>query len=251
MQNRIVNMSQLRDHLAELFQLCGIQDTEVPLGDAPIPQRILDRLFEDKALAEYLNALDTQTVNAIAEMKNCRLEVWNSQENEKYIDELEQQLQEAKNSCTEQARNSQRAAVEIQDRLDHTEALLCSEKERSHTHTLDWIFHLIDVRDRLRLQQDWLQNIPEAERASAAKVIAMALRHTGEVMEEMGVTVMEGGGVFDNTLQSVIQTVPAASEDQVNRIAETFRAGYSYDGEVLRAQEVILYTDQQEDVVCP
>lgn len=248
MQNRIVPMSQLRDHLAELFRLCGVQGTEVPLGDAPIPQRILDRLFEDKALAEYLNALDTQTVNAIAEMKNRRLEVWNSQENEKYIDELERQLQEIKDG---QAWNSQRAAVEIQDRLDHTEALLRSEKERSRQNTLDWIHHLIDIRDRLRQQQDWLQNIPEAEKASAAKVISTALRHTGEVMETMGVTVMEGGGAFDSSLQTVIQTVPAASGEQANRIAETFRAGYRYDGEVLRAQEVILYTDQQEDVVCP
>lgn len=52
---------------------------------------------------------------------------------------------------------------------------------------------------------------------------------------------LEDTGVFDSSRHTVVETKPAPEPSKVNDIAEVFRPGYVYKGEVLRGQEIIIY----------
>lgn len=75
MQERYVLMMQLRDHLTELFELCGTPAEQVPVEPAPAPLRWLETLLRDRGLYDYLKELDAQAVQAIQTAKSA---IWTS-----------------------------------------------------------------------------------------------------------------------------------------------------------------------------
>ena len=105
---------------------------------------------------------------------------------------------------------------------------------------LNCIRDLIALRDKLLMRQSWLEEeAPEEE--NARKLAASQLRETARCLTNLGVEILEAGGAFDSGCQTVVEPRPAGTPDQMDRIAETFRPGYRFRGEILRPQEVILF----------
>lgn len=230
MNNRYETMKHLRDHLNELFQLCGVPETQVKVSPAPALIRLAERLIRDDALYSYLEGLDTQTGLAVREMEERRLDSWNNQQNETRIAELEQELEGERTRARE-------AEKKLSQELQSEKARV----EQYRKEQLSAIQDLIALRDKLLLRKSWLEDqAPEEE--SAQKLVISQLREIARCLTNWGVEILEAGGAFDNHFQTAVETRPAENAEQDGQIAETFRPGYRFRDEVLRPQEVILFT---------
>lgn len=211
MKNRYETMKHLRDRLSELFHLCSVQGEPVQIIPAPALIRLVEKLVGDDGLYSYLEGLASQAERAVQAMKDRQLDDWNNRQNEERIARLEQELQ------AEQTRS---------------EGVL---KEQ-----LSVIRDLIALRDKLLMRQSWLEEeVPKEE--NARKLAASQLRETARCLTNLGVEILEAGGAFDSRYQTVVETRPVETPDQIDQIAETFRPGYRFRGEILRPQEVILF----------
>ncbi len=254
MSDRYEIMKRVRDHLEELFKLCGIKTSSVKIAPAPALVQFAEKLAKDNALYTYLESLDIQAQRAAAKMKERNLEAWNSKENEKYIAELEKQLEQEKaqqEAMQERLAQGEAQLQEMRDRLEQEsgrmqelEQSLSQEKEQGEQYKkerLAYIKSLIELRDKLMLRKSWLEDqVPEE--VNAKKVVDSQLRELARCLNHLGVEILEADGEFDSRIQTVVETSVTESEELSGKIAETFRPGYRFQDEVLRSQEVVIYT---------
>ena len=219
MQERYVLMMQLRDHLTELFELCGTPAEQVPVAPAPVPLRWLEALLRDRRLYEYLKGLDAQAVQAIQTAKERNLDFWNAQENERILERQEEEL------------------LQLRQQL---QTLQPAPQVSTDAGQLAMVQDIIAMRDNLMLRKNWIRNFAPDEK-TAAQMVDGQLQETAKLLERAGVEIMEQTGAFDCRLHAAVETRPALNPEQDGQIAETFRPGYRFRGEVLRPQEVILY----------
>lgn len=232
-QIRAQRMFLLRDHLAELFKLVGVQAESVPVTEQPLLRVLLENLFQDKTLYEFLETLDRNTLIAIQKMKDRNLEQWNYQENERQLDEKEDCIR----SLEERLRTLETEKAKTQAALSAAE----ETAEALRKEQLNMIRDMIALRDNLLMRASWIADNDQQD-ANAAKLVDAQLRDTGRLLAKIGVEIQEDGGLFDNQKHTVVDTVPAPSEELVDHIFKTVRPGYRFRGDTLRFQEVILYT---------
>lgn len=232
-QIRAQRMFLLRDHLAELFKLVGVQAESVPVTEQPLLRVLLENLFRDKTLYEFLETLDRNTLMAIQKMKDRNLEQWNYQENERQLDEKEDCIR----SLEERLRTLETEKAKTQAALSAAE----ETAEALRKEQLNMIRDMIALRDNLLMRASWIADNDQQD-ANAAKLVDAQLRDTGRLLAKIGVEIQEDGGLFDNQKHTVVDTVPAPSEELVDHIFKTVRPGYRFRGDTLRFQEVILYT---------
>lgn len=314
MNNRYESMRQLRDRLDELFRLCGIQTQPVDIRQAPALVRLAEKLFQDEGLCSYLKGLDEQTEQALRIMKDREPHVWNNENNECRIRELEQkcrdvqkpgegldgerhgsheldrerqearklrqeldkerretrelrqeldrerweirelrqELDRERQKAREFRQELDREQQEVRDLRKESEQLAVTALRREKADARDsemeqtllkLIKGVITVRDKLLIQKNWIEEqIPEEE--NACKLVDGQLRETARCLQNVGVEILEDSGIFDSRCHTVVETRPAESEGQTERIAETVRPGYRFRGEILRSQEVVLYVGQ-------
>ena len=231
MPNRYESMKYLRDHLEELFRLCGVQAERVQVETAPALIRFAEKLVQDDALYSYLEGLYSQAEQAIQAMKDRQLDAWNNQQNEARIAELEQELNQER---TQAHKAEETLSQELQAEKERVEQ--CRKEQ------LSAIQGLIALRDKLLLRKSWLEEQAPDEK-NAQKVVDSQLRETARCLTNMGVEILEEGGAFDNRSQTAVETRPAKTPDQADQIAETFRPGYRFREEILRPQEVVLFVE--------
>lgn len=192
MENRYENMKLLRDHLDELFKLCGIQTKRVKVQPAPKLLRLAERLIQDEALCDYLEGLDTQAEKAIQEMKERQLDAWDNAQNETRIEEMEAELIQKQ----EQAEKLRQTLVLKQERIDALEECLRQTREqdeRCSAGQMTLVQDLIALRDKLLLRKSWLED-QDAENENARKVVDSQLRETARCLANAGVEILDAGG---------------------------------------------------------
>lgn len=129
-------------------------------------------------------------------------------------------------------------------RKHELEQSLSEEKELNAQYQkerLASIQDLILIRDKLMLRKDWLEN-QASEDVNAKKVVGSQLRDLAHCLNNRGVEILEADGDFDNRCQTVMETCVTDSKELLGKIAETIRPGYRFQDEILRPQEVVLYT---------
>lgn len=207
-KDKLYHMRNLREHLEELFKLCGIEPEEVAIADRSTFVQFLEKILKDTDMCNYLEALDAQSIEAIEAMKERSLEEWNNRQNAKQLVKLQQ------------------------------------EKEALETKGREQIRMLIEMRDTLSMRERWIEyNAPEE--VAAKKLIETQLEETARVLESAGVQIFEGTGVYDRKVHTVVGRVPTKEEDKIGYIAQTVRAGYRLHGENLRSQEVMVYVKEE------
>lgn len=251
--------AQLTEHLNTMFMLCGLPGEE--LGQ-PVNTKsnLLGGFLRNSGQDHWMEDLDRKVLQAIENLKVQKMDRWNAVRSEQYIEELEQQLVGQR----DQIAQLQQLLEQLPDpgELDQDRTLDCAFDQEdapsqeqpadgadSRETELWWIRQMIGLRDRLLQKLDWVENLPPQEQASARKLIELQLQETASMLEGRQVTVLDGGGSFCREYQTVMMTRPAPSEDCLDQIAQVVRPGYAWNGEVLRAQEVVLYV--KEDSVCP
>jgi hypothetical protein len=90
--------------------------------------------------------------------------------------------------------------------------------------------------------RDWVLLAKSGEIASPASVLEGLYRKLGQLLQKEGVTALEAAGPFDEERQQIIETQPTEDPSQDNVVCDTVRPGYLFNGQLVRPQEVILYT---------
>lgn len=76
----------------------------------------------------------------------------------------------------------------------------------------------------------------------SADLLDAVYRELGRALECESVTPVEDDGTFDYNRHSVVETRPTGDPEQNNRICGTVRPGYLFNGRLVRAQEVVVYS---------
>ena len=226
MRERYLCMIHLRDRLTELYQLIGLDAHSVHVAQRSALLQWFETLFQDNNLYDYLEGLTDLTDQAVVAMKDRNLDDWNNRCNEARLAELEQQLSQLRLQLT-QAEQQLTAKAEAQ-------------ASAPADNTMQAIRGIISMRDNLLMKKAWAKDCMPQD-VNAAKLVDSQLLETAKLLTQLGVEILEDTGAFDSKLHTVVQTLPAQSSEQVDTIAETFRPGYRWNGEIIRPQEVILF----------
>lgn len=254
MAGRYRSMCSLRDHLEKLFRLCGLNEQRVEVKMSPKLVTIMENFFKDTTLCDFLDNLDSQTEQAIKALNGRQLDLWNSQETERKLEETDEMLQKAQQRIEDreqQIKEMAERAVTLEQQLESTQwALDKANEQLAQNDPEEMIRNIIAMGDNLLMRRDYLrENMPEDDNAD--KLIKNQLRETANILKKAGVEILEDEGIFDCSRHTVVDTRLTTDPSLDNQIAEVFRPGYIYKGSVIRGQEVILYVYQtEEEAVC-
>lgn len=233
--SRYQTMLDLKNQLDELLSNCGLEVSSIKIHPVRAPQRMVEALGHDRALCGYLDALRCQIQKASKTMEDLKIDLWNMEQDAQRMETLEQNLAEYQKRCDEMEQtqeNDQKQLAELKDAL--------AQAKQKQVDSQILIQAVIGMRDHLLMRRDWLQD-QDPDNVNAAKLIDGQLRETRKLLEGAGVEILDQGGRFDCNFQMVVDTRPAPTPEQVDEIADIFRPGYRFGGEVIRAQEVIVY----------
>jgi molecular chaperone GrpE len=116
------------------------------------------------------------------------------------------------------------------------------ERERAET----WLRAQAELAGRLLEPIDDLQRIAEFDPATTSPG---ALHEGAEMVERKLLRALEAAGLevidadakpFDPTQHEALTTVPAASEDEDDTVAQVYRKGYRFKGVLLRPAQVVV-----------
>ena len=254
MVERYRSMRSLRDHLEKLFRLCGLNGQRVEVKMSPRLVTMMENFCKDKSLCDFLDALDSQTEQAMKALNDRQLDLWSSQETERRLVETDEMLQKAQRKMKDdegQLKALADRAATLEQRLESAQDALAKANEQlAKNDSEEMIRNIIAMGDNLLMRRDYLrENAPED--SNAGKLIKNQLRETANLLKKAGVEILEDEGLFDCSRHTVVDTRPTQDPLMDNQIAEVFRPGYIYKGNVIRGQEVILYVYQpEEEITC-
>ena len=242
MQNQeIIDTAMLAERLRTLFLLC-----DLPQEEMDQPMLLKDNLrsgpFRSSDLQYFLAMLDRRTQLAIENLKAEKVNIWNAQQNEQYIEQLEQQLIEQRNRSYQL---KMQLAELSQQQASQEEALETAFQQSDDSQEQWWIQEMIAFRDRLQQKEAWVENLPPEQQEAADKLIKTQLQETGLLLEQRGVAILDGAGPFRKEYQTVMMTQPVEDPAYDQQVAQTVRPGYCWREEVIRAQEVVLYVKEE------
>lgn len=229
MRERYLCMIELQQQLMKLFEMCGVKPELIKVTQMPVPLVWLEKLIQDNQLYDYLENLTDLSAQAVERLKDIKLDAWSNQESERRLDEASQRLEE----LDQELNQSVQLAGLLKDENEKLQNQMYQNQRMA-------VQAIITLRDNLLMKKEWLDS-SMPEEVTAAKLINGQLQETAKMLEDMGVEIMQDTGPFDSHCHTAVQTRPAEKAEQVDQIAETFRPGYRFRNETLRAQEVIVY----------
>lgn len=221
--DRYQMMLTVRREMDELLTQCGLEPSTIPVRRARLPQRLAEVLGQDQELCGYLNALSLQMEKVSKAMEALRIDLWSMEQDGQRMEALEQSLAHSQQRC-----------AELEQQLEQVHTV---QEPRGQMYI---IWGLIEIRDRLLMRREWMVD-QELNDVDVIQLMEGQLHETGRLLQAVGVEILNGGGRFDHTFQTVVDTCPAPVSEQVGHIAHTVRPGYRRGQDVLRPQEIVLY----------
>lgn len=210
MERRMDMMRQLSSDLNRLFSLCGAELEAVEPEPAASVYRLLEYVVADKTLMAYLEALCAQTLLTTQQ-----------------VEAANQESAELLGTLMKERWQSQQLREEL--RYLHN----------AGEHRKILVKKLIENADRLML---CLDGLCRDEDKLASQLVQQQLDQIRQILSSIGVEAVEEVGLFDYSKQMVVDTEYTQEEYLVGSIAKTVRPGYRDNGDMLRPQEVIVYS---------
>ena len=240
MKTRYENMRKLSKNLKELFELCGESPKNIRIKESSKIVSFVEALFHDDSVVSFLDDLNSYTLSALKSLQEKQLDYWNSQQDMVYFENLEKENEALKMKLNELEKQC--------NQMYEQNRKLASEKENpeipdNSEDNLKIIKDLISMRDTLQARLEWASEALD-ENDNAVKIINNQIKETGKLLQNAGVKILDDCGSFDSRICTVIQTTPTNDPSLVDTIAQIFRPGYEYRGEMIRSKEVILYAQE-------
>ena len=214
--------------LYELLKMCGVNKKAAKF---PKPSKILlllEKLSNDDSAVKYFSTLKKQVEEAKKLLEEKQLDYWNSEQNEKLLEECQRKLETLQ-------KNPESAKTVGENRN------VCDRKI---------VTELIHMLDQLQDKKTWLME-GDSENKLLESFLDSQIEEIIAILEHAGVQILKENGDFDKSMQRVVKTTETSAPELKNKVAETFRPGFLYDGTVLREQEVVVYVLAEEEDPCP
>lgn len=239
-------LSEMSENINKLFSSLGIQEEK---SDLQIPPRLIamiEALVNSGGMvAENMEQLNSRLKTAYDKSEEIRLINRAYANNEKdlnreinlnktelsslqsQVDEIKQQNCLSEKTCD----NLQNELLSLKDKYE-------SDTRSLKRQYLDNIMLLITFRDGILMKEGLAESQGEQKLQS---MLASLMIETANILEKNQVIILDQKGVFDSSKQIVVDIVETTEEALQNTIAQVFRPGYSFEDEMIRPQEVVLY----------
>ena len=245
-QNHYKLLSELQGSLKKLFGTVGYNPDRIPLK---VPHRFfqyIGTLLDNNGIYNYLNSVIGQINKATEISENIRLEVFALEEENKaqkgLIEKLENEFKEknAENDMPDTTVNydEKKNGKKENDKNAAQESVQNSEKEE----LLIRIF--MSFYDRQIIKRDFAKGEKSDENDSAVRIIDSTINDITHMLEKLEVKIISTPGEQVGSEDDIVDTEETDNPHLAGRIASVVRAGYSYKGELMRAQEVIIYKER-------
>lgn len=226
--------TQIEANMVELLDMCQISDSESSQSQQNSYLAAGLKKFKSKPTTLKQLKVNLIILNELipvchekmsAQLKQLQVQVQNA------IDQtisLESQLESAQKQQKEDTLTNEN----LRERLNE------ARKKQ-----LDTIESLIAFADGLETKLQWLEDSTEKD-SNGKKVITNLLLETQNLLKKENVSIIDETGTFDSSKQTSVETIATDDETLVGQIAKTFRKGYYFADECLRAQEVVVYVAQ-------
>lgn len=103
----------------------------------------------------------------------------------------------------------------------------------------------VTAKELIKLR-DWVLLAKSGDAASNTEALEGIYRKLAQILRKEGVTALEENTAFNEERQQIIDTRPTDDPHQDNVVCDTVRPGYLFNGEIIRPQEVIIFTYEQD-----
>lgn len=248
-ENRYSSMVRLRDALNCVFEQCGLDFPKVEIKMSPKIIEVINWLFQDKAVCEYLDTLTEQSVQAKRKIEDINIKQWNYEQIEKKYMLLKDSIKEKEGREEGQKEKEQQKREEKEREQQRKAAEKEKEqqkKEEDSKESLNIIKQIITLRDNLMIKLDIAK---ESGEKNIIKVIEGELNHTRRILENADVEVIEQVEEFDDSKHIIAGVRQTDNPDMEGHVAAVLRPGYIYKEEMIRPVELILYTEEEDYVI--
>lgn len=236
--------------LHKLFESMNLQ---VPKSKLNLPQElwlVLENIVASPVTIQNLEQIRLSVNEATKQQEERSLDRWNA---EQTVLQLKKQVAEmSSNSEILQADNSslkKQLTALSQEKEDAEKSFQekifnLSEKfeEEKEIQFLSFVKEIILIRDNLTMKEEMLKSEENYRESKAYKLIQLSYHETENILNRIGVSVINQNGPFNNLIQMVSDTTPTDNEELHDTVAKTFREGYRTKDKLIRLQEVILYS---------
>lgn len=211
------SLRRLSETIEAFAHSCGFEEVHLQLDQraSDFAYAVSNWLIGDEICAR-LNAASEQTALCAARVKEMKQR--HAEQSQQLLtqtsraEELEAQLQQ----CTEQ--------------LNQVDA---SMREA--------IRQMISMRDALFTRMELMRENGLPDTDERIRILRASLLETANVLDRMGVSILEDSGAFDPARHTAVDTEPTDDPALDGCIARVFRPGYLYQGKMLRGQDVIIF----------
>jgi molecular chaperone GrpE (heat shock protein) len=243
----------LGDLLLSLHKLFESMNLQVPKSKLNFPQElwlVLENIVVSPVTIQNLEQIRLSVNEATKQQEHRSLDRWNAEQTvsrlKKQVSEMSsnsEKLQEENTSLKAQltalSQEKEEAEKSFQEQFFNLNQKAEKDKE---TQFLSFVKEIILIRDNLTMKKEMLKSEENYRESKPYTLIQLSYRETENILNRMGVSIINQTGPFNNLLQMVSDTTPTDNEELHDKVAQTFREGYRTNDKLIRLQEVILYS---------
>ena len=245
-EDKYLSLLELQDSLIRLCEIFGYSISPEELQVPGKFRRSLDRYANRGADIAFISKLGENVDKAVETLKKSYTD---KSIDTAMIDQLRQTIDEYEIALRERSDEIEKLKQQILAESEKNKRVLQGSEEKSDiskkSDMLTVIEDIIELRDKQILKRDYLESLEGEDNTNALKIIGSTLRSTAEMLERMGVEILDEEGDFSPSEQVAVETQFTDDDTLVGKIAKTVRAGYRYLGRSIRAQEVIIYVKEK------
>lgn len=222
-------LTELQSSLCKLYEALDYEPENVKLE---IPRRLMrmEKFPNKGSIAEYLGSFISQIESAEKAADNMRLDIRKLKEETKSyksrISELEDRL---KNVPKVVGSGEKKAVPDVQNNSD-----------------VHFIKEIISLYDNQIIKIDFIKSQSPID-DSALRVAESFIKEIEALLNKEGVEIINDKGEFSGESQLIVDTKDTEIVELGGTICDTIRVGFRYKDEILRAQEVIVYTHKEAE----
>jgi molecular chaperone GrpE (heat shock protein) len=243
----------LGDLLLSLHKLFESMNLQVPKSKLNLPQKhwlVLENIVLSPVTIQNLEQIRLSVNEAAKQQEDRSLDRWNA---EKTVLRLKKQIAEmssdseklqADNSSLKEQLTALSQEIEDAEKSFKEKIFNLNEKfeKEKESQFISFVKEIILIRDNLTMKEEMLKSEENYRESKAYTLIQLSYRETENILNRMGISVINQTGPFNNLIQMVSDTTPTDNEDLHDTVARSFREGYRTNDKLIRLQEVILYS---------
>lgn len=223
-------LMQLQSNLQKLYEIFGYKPERITLTPPSDIIQHLESFFDSGRMANYLDSVNIQIKNAVKAADNLRIDNWS----------LKEELEE----CKKRVAELESGVAASTGNLDSDKVCTDTAKGNDVGLNTELIKSIISLYDNQIIKRDFIKQQASTD-DSALRVVESSIKEIEALLKNNGVEIIDSKGEFSGKTQMIVDTKDTDLPELAGSVCDTVRVGFRYGDELLRAQEVIVYTPKE------